>query len=103
MFEKFSDIELKFLDIEKKISDPDIISDQKKYQTLLKEHSHLKVGVELYRSYQNLKTQLDETKEMLSDPELGEMAKEEHESLSQDMAKLSEELQMYLIPPDPDE
>lgn len=100
---KFTDVEEKFEEVERKMSDPEIISDQKKYQELIKRHTELKEIVEAYREYKSCLSALKDAKDMLKDPEMKEMAEAEIESLSEKLASLEETLQLFLIPKDPDD
>ena len=70
MLEQFQEIEHKFNDLERRMSDPEIISDQKKYQDILKEHSNLTVGVELFRELKKTLAELDDLASMVDDPEI---------------------------------
>ena len=70
MLDKFKEVEAKFSDIERRISDPDIISNQPLYQTLIQEHSELKEGVDTFRRYQSVSHEIAETEGLLKDPEL---------------------------------
>ncbi|RAP32464.1 peptide chain release factor 1 [Candidatus Marinamargulisbacteria bacterium SCGC AG-414-C22] len=103
MIEQFKEIELKFNDIERRMSDPEIISDQKKYQAIVKEHSSLKEGIELYRSLKTVLTELEDAKELLEDPEMKEMAAEEVAELTTKRDSLEHKLQLFLIPKDPED
>lgn len=103
MLNQFQEIEDKFLEVEKKISDPEVISDQKKYQELVRKHAELREGVDLFRTYKTYKTQFAEAKEMQDDPELAEMAEEELDRLRPLIPEMEEKLRLFLIPPDPDD
>ncbi|MCK4975249.1 MAG: PCRF domain-containing protein, partial [Sulfurimonas sp.] len=63
------------------LSSPDITSDIKKMTELSKEQSSLLPIVEKAKEYKSLISDIADTKEMLSDPEMGEMAKEELKEL----------------------
>ena len=45
MLQKLEEVEFRFVEIERKLSDPEVISDQKKYQDLLKQHSAISLGL----------------------------------------------------------
>ena len=51
MIDQFKDLGKKFNDLERRMSDPEIIADQTKYQDIVKQHSELKEGVDSYREY----------------------------------------------------
>ena len=103
MLEKLADVEDRYAEIERKISDPEVISDQKSYQELIKKHAELKECVDLYRKLKSVKIEIVETKEMLADEELKEMAKEELEGLESTEKDLEKKLNIFLIPKDPND
>jgi peptide chain release factor 1 len=103
LIEKFNEIESKFLDVERRMSDPEIISNQEKYQLLVQEHSRLKDIVDTYRSYQEITQSLDDTHTLLNDPDMKLIAEEEIEILSEKKKALEEKLTIYLMPTDPND
>ena len=103
MLEQFKEIELKFNDIERRMSDPEIIADQEKYQKIIKEHSSLKEGVELYRDLTKVISEINGANDLLTDPDMKEMAKEELAELTPKKEALELKLQLFLIPKDPDD
>lgn len=103
MLNKLEELESSFIEIEQKLSDPEVISNQKRYMELLKKHSELKEGVLLFRKYRKLTSDLDEAKALLDDPEMGAMAQEEIVGLESEKVVLEKELKEFLIPPDPDD
>ncbi len=85
------------------LSSPDITSDIKKMTELSKEQSSLLPIVEKAKEYKNLLEEISDSKEMLSDPEMGEMAKEELKELEPQVSVLEEEIKMLLLPKDPND
>jgi len=105
MIDKLRGIEDRFLKLEKLLSDPDVISDRKKYQEYLKEHGELTKLVTAFREYRQLLDDLDGTKELLqdSDPEMQSMAKDEAASLKIEISKIESEIKILLMPKDPND
>lgn len=104
MFSKLDEILDKYKKITELLSDPNIISDQEKYQKLAKELSDLKPVVEKYEEYKTVLAIIDEAKEILkssNDKELVEMAEMDIEENKEKIAKLTEELKLLLLPKDP--
>lgn len=104
MFSKLDEILDKYKKITELLSDPNIISDQEKYQKLAKELSDLKPVVEKYEEYKSVLAIIDEAKEILkssNDKELVEMAEMDIEENKEKIAKLTEELKLLLLPKDP--
>ncbi|MEH0019340.1 MAG: peptide chain release factor 1 [Desulfobacter sp.] len=103
MIEKLKGIEERFIKIEQLLSDPAVISDQKKYQEYLKEHGELNKIVPVFRTYEGALEELEEAKELLKDddPDIRAMAKEEIPDLETRIEALNSELNVLLMPKDP--
>ena len=99
----YDEIELQYEDVERQLSDPEVISDQKKYKQLSQKYTELKSFVEMYREYRTLVQQKTDAEELLADPEMAQMAKEELAELTPKISSLDDELQLFLIPKDPDD
>ena len=89
--------------LENELTKPEILSDIKKTREYSKEISELEDIVVCYKKYKKLLQDIESTKEMTKDPELGEMAKEELKSLEEEKEKLDGELEVLLIPKDPND
>ena len=100
---KLDDIAARFDEIERKISDPEIIQNQELYQELIKKHSELAEIVHEYEKYAKLLTELDEARTLLSDPELKTVAEEEIVRIEQNIESIEKILLDYLIPKDPND
>ncbi len=87
------------------LSDPDIISDQNKFRDLSKEYATLEPVQQAYSQYCEAKQAIDDANEMLDsgDDELKELAEMEIESATTDIDALSAELQVLLLPKDPND
>ena len=107
MFDKLCEVENKFEDINTKLCDPEIVSDQEQYTKLMKEMKHLTPVVEKFREYKKAKETLDESRAMLDeggmDADFADTAKEEFENAKADTEKLNEELKILLLPRDPND
>ena len=103
MFEKLEDVEKRFEEVSKKISDPEVIARQSEWQKLMKEHAAMVDVVEKYREYKKANKDLEQAKEMLNDKELKELAEMEIEQIKEKLPKIEEELKILLIPKDPDD
>ena len=103
MFEKLEDVEKRFEEVSKKISDPEVIARQSEWQKLMKEHAAMVDVVEKYREYKKANKDLEQAKEMLNDKELKELAELEIEEIKEKLPKIEEELKILLIPKDPDD
>jgi len=82
MLDKLKDIAEKYYHLEERLTDPEIVTDIKKYKKVSQEYKSLQGIVEVYNEYKNVLDNLDSSNEMLKedDPELKEMAKMEIDS-----------------------
>jgi peptide chain release factor 1 len=106
MLDRLNFIENKYEELTIKISDPSVMADQKEWQKLCKEHSDIEVVVNKYREYKKASEDIEVAKQMLeeeSDSEMREMAQEEIKSLSETMDVLKSDLQIMLLPKDPND
>ena len=103
MFQKLEDVEKRYEDLTVKISDPEVIAQNKEWQKMMKEHAELTPIVEKYREYKKVEQSIKDSEEMLSDPELKELAQEELKEAKEILPKLEEEIKFLLIPKDPDD
>ena len=103
MFQKLEDVEKKYDELTKKISDPEVIARTSEWQRYMKEHASLEDVVLKYREYKKAKQDFEEAKQMASDKELKELAELEMDELREKIPQLEEELKILLIPKDPDD
>ncbi len=87
------------------MSDGDVISDQNKFRKYSQEYAEIEPVVLCYRKYMEISDELEEARVMSqdSDPDIKEMASEEINSLEPALDKLNEELQLLLLPRDPND
>jgi len=90
--------ELNFL-----LSRSDIMQDMTQFLALSREHTEVTAVASRWTRYQEREQDLATALEMLTDPELSDMALEEQSSAEQEMAGLEAELQRMLLPKDPDD
>ncbi len=88
-------------ELEKLLSDPSVISDQKRYAEISREYKHVNAVVEAAREIALLDAQLASAKEMIDDAEMGEIAQQEIEGLEPEIAEKKEALSLIMLPPDP--
>jgi peptide chain release factor 1 len=105
MYEKLQGIEERYLQLEQSLSDPQTIANPKEYQRLAKEHSELTPCVQALRKHRQVLKQLEENKELLTDPdqEIRDLAREENRKLQTDLEGVEQQLRDLLTPPDPND
>jgi peptide chain release factor 1 len=99
----YDEIEFQYEDVERQLSDPEVVADQTKYKTLTQKYTELKDFVEKYRLFKSLHQDRLEAKEMMGDPEMKDMAKEELDDIDQRLHAIDEDLQLFLVPKDPND
>ena len=106
MLEKLKDIQNKFIDVEKSLSDPAQISNPQRLQELSKLHAELSPIVSAYKDYQQLESAIEETQALLdeeTDNDMLELAQEELNELNNQQEDLIASLKMLLVPKDPND
>ncbi|TRX71390.1 peptide chain release factor 1 [Carboxylicivirga sp. M1479] len=104
LLEKLEGLRLRFLEVSEQITNPEVITDTKRYIKLNKEYSELEKVVAVRDDFENTLKNIDSTKEMLkeeTDPEMKEMAKMELDELEAKLPVMEEEIKVLLIPADP--
>ena len=105
MFERLEQIETRYEELGSQLADPEIISDQPRYQKTAKQHRDLEPVVEKFRQYRQVTNGIADARAMLeeSDPDIRAMAEEELAQLEEREPKLEEELKLLLLPKDPND
>jgi len=103
MIERLEATEKKYMDLQKELMSEEVLKDINKTRKLSKEMSELEEVVTVYREYKKVIEAIPETKEMLKDDELKDIAKEELKNLEEKKEKLEHDLEILLIPKDPND
>jgi peptide chain release factor 1 len=105
MFERLEQIEARYESLGEQLADPELISDQQKYQKIAKQHRDLEAVVDKYREYKQVTRGIADAKAMMqeSDPDLRAMAEEELIQLEERLPAIEEALKLLLLPKDPND
>jgi peptide chain release factor 1 len=103
MFDQLQQVVEHYKKLGQQMTDPALMNDSRRYQEVTREHSKLGPLVQTFQQYQKISQDLAGNRELLKDPDLGEMAKEEIPRLEKELAKLEEELKILLLPKDPND
>ena len=107
MLEKLARTEERFLEIEKALSDAEIVGKQEEYKKLMKEYKTLSPIIEKYRKYKRAETEMEDANLLMrdntTDPDIRLMAEEEFKILREQTETLTEELKVLLLPRDPND
>ena len=103
MKERLIAIEEKYNELQTELNKPEVISDVKQMLKLNKESADLKEAYDAYQKLKKIESDLEDASEMTKDPELGEFAKEEINRLTEEKTKLESEIEVMLLPKDPND
>ena len=103
MLDKLTAIEAKYSQIEARLAAPETYDDPAQVAKLNKEQSELQPLVETFRTYRRTLEARDQARELMSDSEMKELAQEEYSQAMEDIPKLERELQILLLPKDPND
>ncbi len=106
MIEKLKQLKLKFEELTKKISDPEILADQQTWQRLVKEHAELSPIIEKYDEYVKCEKDMNEALELQqieSDQDMINLLEEEWQSCKTRLGEIEHELKVLLLPKDEDD
>ena len=92
MFEKLDAIEKKYEELTEELTKPDILSDYERLKKLSKEQKDLEETYLKYNEYEKTENNIEEAKQLVNDPEMGEMASLELEELLPKKEQLLKEL-----------
>ena len=103
MLERLADIEARYIELEQQLTDPEVIADHRRVQELAQERSDIETVVQLYRQYRDSSKQLEDAKVLLreGDDEMRDLAREEVDTLTEEVERLNQELTIALLPKDP--
>jgi peptide chain release factor 1 len=104
--DRLANLEKQYQDIELRLADPEVIRAQDVYQKLMKEHAELGPLVQAFRRYKHLEKELADSQSLLkdeSDEDLKAMAREEVQSLKEQIGQVEEDLRVLLLPKDPND
>lgn len=96
----------RFEEVSTLITDPNVISDQKRYVKLTKEYKDLGNIMKARKEYLDTLKNIEDAKEILSvedDPEMKEMAREELSTAEKRIPEIEEEIKLLLVPADPED
>lgn len=106
LLDQLQSIHDKYTDLERQLSEPDLVTDQKRMTALARERRQLVPMEEAYQKYKKMTDDLAGAREVLKetrDPEMRELAELEMHSLEEEFAKYDEEVKYLLVPQDPDD
>ena len=101
--QKLASLVDRFEEVGALLSDPEIIGDQNKFRDLSKEYAQLEPIVKCFNVYERALETKKHSEELLKDKEMRELAEMELEEASQEVIQCEKDLEVYLLPTDPDD
>ncbi len=106
ILEKLEGVKSRFIEVGELLTQPDILSDMKRYVKLNREYKDLQPIIEAYEKYKLALSNLSSAKGLLAkekDEEMREMAKAEVEMLNEQIPEMEENIKLLLLPADPED
>ena len=103
MLEKLKELALRYEDLQAQLADPSVYGDAERLKTVNRELKDLAPVAEAYQAYRQAEADRATAEELLSDPEMRELAQEELTAAREEMERLRQELKLLLLPKDPND
>jgi peptide chain release factor 1 len=105
MLDKLAKIEERFIEIEEKLCQPEIIANRNEFTKLSRERAEMEDIIPAYRELKKLIDDIDEYQEAIEggDEELKELAEDELPALRDQRKEREEQMKLLLIPKDPND
>ena len=103
MLDKLNDIEAKYSQIEARLAAPETYEDPALVARLNQEQTELQPLVDTFRTWQHTQQAGEQARQLLSDPEMKELAQEELRQAQEKLEELEEQLRLLLLPRDPND
>ena len=100
MIERLEIIQKRYTELVEELGNPEVLADYTKTMELSKEKGRLEPTVNKYNELKSTKEEIEGLKDMVNDPEMGEIARAELDTAQENLKKIEEELQVLLIPRD---
>jgi len=103
MRSRLEQLSLRLEEVDAMLAQPETANDMKQFRQLSKERSELEPIVEAFARLKAAEDGLAQARELLSDPEMKALAQDEMDSCKEQIKQLEDELQILLLPKDPDD
>ncbi|MBQ3491984.1 MAG: PCRF domain-containing protein, partial [Oscillospiraceae bacterium] len=103
MLNKLQAVESRYEELCARAEQPDFYNDPKKAAAILRETNDLEPIITAFRAYKQAQRDMEDAKELMSDPEMKELCQQTYTDAKQAMEDLRAELQILLLPKDPND
>lgn len=93
----------RLIEVDALLAEPEIANDMDRYRKITRERAELEPVVNAFNAYEAAEADVQAAQDMMSDPEMREMAEEEVKISKDKIEQLEDELQVLLLPRDPDD
>lgn len=93
----------RLIEVDAMLSEPEVVNDMDNFRKLSRERSELEPVVDVFNAYVATEGDLEAAQEMMRDPDMKEMGEEEYQLAKSRITVLEEELEVLLLPKDPDD
>ena len=103
MLDRLRRVKNQYEELVRRMEEPETYADPALYAKCDREARELRPLAEAYTAYEKAESDLEGAKELLSDPEMRELAQEELQQAKAALAKLTQEIRILLLPKDPND
>jgi len=101
--QQFERLGLRLAELDANLSDPQVLANIDRYRSLSREQAEVAQVMSRFAQYQQREHDVAAARDMLDDPEMAELARDEVAAAQADLQRLFAELQTGLLPRDPDD
>src|SRR5690606_13437380 len=103
MRDRLEQLAHRLIEVDALLSEPEIAGDMDRYRKITRERAELEPVVTVFNAFTSAEGDIEAAQEMMSDPDMRELAEEELELSKEKLENLAAELQVLLLPRDPDD
>jgi peptide chain release factor 1 len=103
LFEKLASVEARYDQLSAEMSEPAVQSDSTRFRSHSRALAEIQPLVEQFRAYKDIEAQIAATRELMTDPDMHELAQDELGSLEQRRDALLSEIRILMVPKDPND
>ncbi|MDR0200423.1 MAG: peptide chain release factor 1 [Streptococcaceae bacterium] len=103
MFDQLESVLGRYEELQELLSDPEVVADNARYMVLMKEEGELRELVSVYQDYKANEQAIADAAELLNDPEMADLAKEELAEAKAKKEPFEDRLKVLMLPKDPND
>lgn len=103
MRDRLEQLSHRLIEVDAMLSEPEIATDMDNFRKLSRERAELEPVVDAFQAYVATEGDMAAAQEMMRDPDMKEMGEEEYHIAKERLAQLEDDLELLLLPKDPDD